>query len=192
MNRIDAAVLAAPAQAVARFWSRVDRAGPSECWPWTARRSPGGYGVFRLPVAYARANRMAFLLSGGRFSPEAPICLHSCDRPECCNPAHLRAGSNADNIRDREERDRSAKGIRNGAHTHPDSRARGMRNHRARHPEEVRGTRNPNARFTEEDVIAIRARRGSGETLRSLAAAYRCSEPAISHIVSRRSWGHVP
>jgi len=31
-----------------RFWSKVDKRGPDECWPWTAASIPGGWGYFYL------------------------------------------------------------------------------------------------------------------------------------------------
>jgi hypothetical protein len=31
-----------------RYWSKVDKSGgPDACWPWTAGRSAGGYGILR-------------------------------------------------------------------------------------------------------------------------------------------------
>ncbi|WP_407069879.1 HNH endonuclease family protein, partial [Loigolactobacillus coryniformis] len=43
---------------------------------------------------------MAFFLSGGVFPEGKTHCLHHCDNPPCCNPEHLFAGSNLDNIYD--------------------------------------------------------------------------------------------
>jgi DNA invertase Pin-like site-specific DNA recombinase len=34
------------------------------------------------------------------------VVRHKCDRPICCNPAHLEIGTPADNVRDREKRGR--------------------------------------------------------------------------------------
>lgn len=31
-----------------RFWSKVQRAGPDECWEWTASKTLDGYGQFWL------------------------------------------------------------------------------------------------------------------------------------------------
>ena len=33
---------------IERFWSKVDRQGPDECWEWQAGRSEKGYGWFWL------------------------------------------------------------------------------------------------------------------------------------------------
>ena len=31
-----------------RFWSKVDRLGEDDCWPWTKATMSNGYGVFQL------------------------------------------------------------------------------------------------------------------------------------------------
>jgi len=33
---------------VARFWSKVDKRGPDDCWEWNAHKYPNGYGLFRM------------------------------------------------------------------------------------------------------------------------------------------------
>jgi DNA invertase Pin-like site-specific DNA recombinase len=40
--------------------------------------------------------------------------LHSCDKPGCVNPKHLRLGSQADNMADKKRRGRQAFGVRHG------------------------------------------------------------------------------
>jgi hypothetical protein len=32
-----------------RFWSKVDKRGAGECWPWRAATNDDGYGLFRMP-----------------------------------------------------------------------------------------------------------------------------------------------
>ena len=89
----------------ARFWSKVDKRSPSECWLWLAALTPGGYGRFSLRGTLLTASRVAYKLSHGAVPDELDV-LHSCDVRACCNPAHLRVGTAADNARDREGRNR--------------------------------------------------------------------------------------
>jgi len=51
------------------------------------------------------------------------------------------------------------------------------------------GSRNGNAKLTEDDIRAIRS---SSETQRSLASKYRVSRGLISMIKNGKAWAHVP
>lgn len=52
-----------------------------------------------------KTHRIAYTLTKGPIKP-GEFVLHSCDNKACCNPDHLRVGTNIDNIRDRLERNR--------------------------------------------------------------------------------------
>jgi HNH endonuclease len=84
-----------------RFWSKVDKRGPDECWPWTAGTAgKGGYGRFRMGDKRVQASRVAWEMEHGRPLPPELDALHSCDNPPCVNPAHIWPGTAADNVRD--------------------------------------------------------------------------------------------
>jgi hypothetical protein len=83
--------------AVARFWARVDSSAEGACWPWTGRVNGDGYGHHRL-LGEQLAHRIAWRLAHGRAPVPAGLqMMHLCDNPPCCNPAHLKPGTNADN-----------------------------------------------------------------------------------------------
>lgn len=85
----------------ARFWEKVDKRGPDECWPWRASRYRTGYGRFGVGPASSRvqtsAHRVAFDLANGPI-PEGLVVDHICAVRECVNPRHLQVLTNAANI----------------------------------------------------------------------------------------------
>lgn len=103
-----------PPEAAARFWAKVDVRGADDCWPWTGRRVKAGYGqVTVAPRVTVYAHRVAGYLAGRlRGVTEAlhdDWALHSCDNPPCCNPAHISAGTHADNMLDSARKGRMAR-----------------------------------------------------------------------------------
>jgi len=86
----------------ARFWSKVVRHGPTECWPWVGTIS-GGYGVFRLGNRFAGntgAHRFAYEMLRGPI-PKGLHIDHLCQNKRCVNPAHLEPVTLAENVRRR-------------------------------------------------------------------------------------------
>ena len=147
---------------VARFWSKVDKHGPNDCWEWTEGRNQKGYGQFHdCNNRPYRAHRVAFAVSYG---DTELLVLHDCDNPACCNPAHLYAGTHDDNRCDCVDRGRAAV---------------------------CRGEDNSCAKLTEDDVRAICALRNDGWILREIAKEYGISYGQVGRICRGDNWSHV-
>jgi hypothetical protein len=144
-----------------RFWTKVDRRGPDECWEWRACRKKSGYGQFRLGGKMRRAHRIAWMLAYGPV-PDGFHVLHSCDNPPCVNYRHLFIGTQRDNVRDRNSKGRQARGPAQGR-----------------------------ARLTEGQVMDIRGRYSRGECQAEIARRYDMSPGGIWHILHRKTWTHI-
>lgn len=87
------------------FWKLVDSSGgPDACWPMRRPSAEGGHCRIVRDGKHIGAHRYALTLSVGGAPEGLPFACHNCDNPACCNPAHLRWGSAADNMLDRFER----------------------------------------------------------------------------------------
>lgn len=143
-----------------RFMAKVDQS--ADCWIWTARKTPQGYGRFSLHGVNKLAHRVAFELFQG------PIgglhVLHRCDNPSCVNPDHLWLGTNADNVADKVVKGRT-----------PD----------------LAGSRNPNSKLSAEDVLEIRCQFMSGVGRAELAKRYGVCAPYINQIATKKVWRQI-
>lgn len=109
--RIGGAVMAARFSiTIARFWSKVDVGEPTQCWLWRGGTGASGHGRFKADGKLVSPHRFAWTLAYGPI-PEGEgyhgtVIRHGCDNPRCCNPYHLRAGTQLDNVRDMDTKGR--------------------------------------------------------------------------------------
>lgn len=147
---------------LARFWTKVEILGPDDCWRWSAGASWDGYGKFGkcvqgITITY-RAHRIAYISSKGETNLR--VC-HTCNNRLCCNPAHLFAGTQSENIQQ----------------CYDDGRRLSLR-----------GANSGTAKLTEDDVRQIRAMYRNGVRQRELRKIFLISSSNMSYICNNHTW----
>ena len=83
-----------------RFWRKVNKLNPNDCWPWAGAKDREGRGMLWRDGVTKTAPRLAMEIHlGQNIEPGKDVC-HSCDNPNCVNPAHLWIGSHQENMLD--------------------------------------------------------------------------------------------
>lgn len=147
-----------------RFWSKVRKGEPDECWEWTAFINPKGYGQFQVKDSRpAHAHKVALALVQGILVGD--LVCHKCDNRKCCNPRHLYRGTPKSNMDDM------------------------IGKNRQRHPPML-GERNGNSTLTNADVRYIRRwykKVATAEITKYLG----CSKDQVWQVGSGRTWKHL-
>lgn len=81
-----------------RFLARLPVLPDNDCWEWEGARKPGGYGVFHYNGKDHPAHRISVILLKGVSIPRGMVVMHLCHNPPCCNPDHLKVGTQKENM----------------------------------------------------------------------------------------------
>lgn len=119
-----------------------------ECIEWMGCLG-NGYGVITYQRKTLKAHRVSYELHHN-VKIGNKVVRHTCDNPKCVNPNHLILGSHADNIKDRDARNRTAK-----------------------------GERAARAKLKNTDAMQIRQMRSEGMTYAAIAKKYPVNEVSI-------------
>lgn len=156
----------------ARFWRKANVGNPEVCWPWLSGQfnDGDGYGQFAISCGGRknlikhryRAHRVAYFLTHGVLPDDLCVC-HTCDNPICVNPRHLFLGTGIQNVQDRNNKKRDAKGEQHGMH-----------------------------KLTTKDILEIRRLRVTKKLPYSaLGKMFGVSTTHAGFIVRKESWKHV-
>jgi hypothetical protein len=145
-------------------WKKIHKGSPSECWEWNGARSSNGYGHMRINYTDYLVHRIVYELIKGKI-PEGLFILHTCDNRLCCNPNHLGAGTQQDNMIDMVLKSRSCPqyGELNNAH-----------------------------KLEEQDIIKIKSLYASGKYYqKEIGKMFNVSQTSISLIVRNINWNYI-
>ena len=150
-----------------KFEEKVERT--DSCWIFNGAKSSKGYGSVRTrqPRKMVGAHILAYQKWVGQVD-EGMHVLHSCDNPSCVNPEHLSLGTNADNMADRNSKNRQA-----------------------------RAFNTPKTKLTKEEADEIRdtylssksigSKKHTGISYRQLANDYGVTQGAIQAIIHKKT-----
>lgn len=127
------------------------------CWEWKGKLTNNGYGKFRS----SSASRASYEYHIGEIPEGMQIC-HICDNRKCVNPEHLFLGSIKDNMRDKNSKNRQAK-----------------------------GSKIANSILSDSIVLEIREKRLKGVQYQTLSDEYKISWYLVRCICKNRQWKHV-
>lgn len=147
-----------------RYERNIDRSGgPGACHEWKGHRTEDGYGRLWVGDGLILAHRFGYELHIGPI-PDGLLVCHTCDNPPCQNRRHWFLGSDQDNTDDKMRKGRRPR---------------------------TTGERNPRARLTPADVIAIRRRYDNRETAALIAADFGITSTHVHMVGKRRAWQHL-
>lgn len=139
--------------------------GENPCWTWIGKGHRTNFDMKNIQEAafcgiHESVSRFSYMSFKGSI-PQGMCVCHTCDRPICVNPAHLKLGTNQDNVDDKMFKGRLAPHL---------------------------GTKNPSAKLTDAAVLEIFKATG---TMREIAEDYGVATGTIKDIKKGRTWWHL-
>ncbi len=153
---------------ICRFWTKVTRLGPDECWLWEGHCSTGLTRRMRRPAFKIRyinypGTRISYLLHYGKDPGQLLVC-HTCtpryeDPQLCVNPNHLWLGTDSENQQDSHDKGTGQIGNR--------------------------------SKLLDHDVLKIRERFAKGEGPTQIGLDYNLTRQSIHRIVTQQTFSKV-
>lgn len=131
------------------------------CWLYKGAINSWGYGSIRIDGKTLHVHRFLYETFFGPLGKNQ-LCCHTCDVPNCINPAHIFIGSSKDNSDDMRRKNRAAIGSKQGK-----------------------------SKLKEDDIIKIFLLRKEGTLQKEIAKLFGVTPSIINLILNRKIWKHV-
>ncbi len=141
------------------------------CWTYTGFKGDGGYGQIGVRGVHHLAHRLMWELWNKQVAPSELVVRHTCiGNPACINPEHLILGTQKQNIQDCIDQ--------------------------GRFKPSARGSKNSNAKLTEEAVVKMKSLRNPTDgskpvPFRVISEQFGVSYSAAYMAIKGTQWTHV-
>ena len=143
-----------------RLLNKIKIDDSTGCWRWQGAKNEQGYGIIRMENKNRYVHRIAYDLYKGTVGGDEVI-MHQCNTTDCCNPAHLVAGSQKENM----------------AYSSMLGRT-------------LHGENSPSSKLTEQNVSWIRRNFKEGSAT-DFARKFNVTPQMIWRIIKRKAWARI-
>lgn len=147
-----------------KFLGKLKVIPETNCWDWEGCCvKPGGYGVINENKIPYLTHRYSYIKHVGEI-PAGMVVMHTCDRPVCCNPEHLKLGTQKENLADMHKKGRNRAGV---------------------------GESHRKAVLNKEQVMEIRKLAREGAKTAELAEKFKVKDYVIYQVKNNITWKHL-
>jgi hypothetical protein len=137
------------------------------CWEWQKQISDNGYPHMHLlhnnKDIKRGVHRVVFQIING---PTKLFVCHKCDNRKCVNPFHLFCGTQLDNIRDMDKKNRRVNVY-------------------------LKGEKCIKSKLKNDDVLKIIEMKNSGTSLEDISYFFKITKSNVCAILKGRTWNHI-
>lgn len=208
MDRFNRKIYEVTEEDIKRFESKIFEVTEGDhvgCHETTYAKNNNGYSVFTIKREVINVHRLIYQI----WHPDEDITnlsiCHRCDNPSCVNPEHLFSGTDQENMTDKVNKGRQARGSKivnskliecniieiinqkTWIHITKDFNMVKVKSLL----DNNKGSKHPNSVFNDDQVRDIRLRRINGESSFNLANFYHVSYDTIRKIVNGKTYQDV-
>ena len=146
---------------IEKFQDKIQKVEGSTCWEWRGSFNSAKYGNIYVIETKKTIGVHRYAYEAFHGTEPGEVILHTCDNRKCCNPLHLKSGTQTDNMRDASSKNRLPQGETSYL-----------------------------SKLTEAEVYTIRNQEGI-QTTKELSDLFNVLPKTIRRIQKRETWKHL-